>query len=136
VATLRSLPSGLTRHAFGYIPATPPGSRLVPGIIALDRSAQDTIRDVPQTGPAVWLRFTALAPGTQYVEIIEQPAKAAPAIAMGTGLPLTINGVPATARQERNQTTITLAQFGTAVTIRTNMGRDQAVNEVTDLSWR
>lgn len=136
-AELDAIPDGLTKRAYGYIPPANASGGGDNGDIAIvpenpNGTAADLSPYVPKAGPSIWFRYYAAAPGTNYLEVVEQPA--------GTGLPagqaVSIKGTPATLQQQGDQTTVTVTQVGTTVTVSTNMGRDTAINGATSLSWQ
>lgn len=139
-ATPSTIPAALPLHAFGYVPASQPGSKPMKGVVALNRDTLTQLtqaqiaQDMPAQGPAIWLHFTSRDPATSYLDVVEQPA--APGSSAPAGETLSIGDAPATIQQQGDLTMITLVRFGTTVTIRTNMGRDTAVNGAMALTWQ
>ncbi len=136
-AELTTIPTSLTQHAFGYMPASQPRSVGATGIAIVPEQAGAPVpqesQDLPHDGPYVWLRFTAPSPGMGYLEVVERPSTSG--YSLPSGETLSIGGNPAIVEQQGDRTTVTLARLGTTVMIRTNVGRDVAINGAEALNW-
>jgi len=137
MAELVPIPSGLTQSLFTYIPGAQPGSgpgaTIIAGDSSLDTQAthERIMQLASQSTPTLWLYFAS--PQGNAMDIVEQPAPSG--YSLPSGETTTIGSTPAVIQQEGNQTTVTLNQLGTTITLQTNLGRTAAVQAAGGLTW-
>jgi len=137
LAELVPIPSGLTQSLFTYIPGdqpeSGPGATIMAGDSSLATQAtHDRIMQLASQGtPTLWLHFAS--PQGNDMDIVEQPVPSD--YSLPPGETITVGGTLAIIQQEGNQTTVTLSQLGTTITLRTNLGRTAAVQAAGGLTW-
>lgn len=122
------LPANLTVRTFADIPGRQPGgkfgwtaitSNCSPVTDATCPSAASPPTALQTTGtPSVWMLFSAPAPRTDYLQIVEQAADSS---APAPGPVTMVNGTPVTVQQSGAEAVLRLSRAGTAITIRTNL---------------
>jgi len=140
IAQLGYVPSGLTQREYTYMPPTSSPSapqRIV--TVTTDGSpvSEETVTamsQLPADGrSALFLRYRAPGAVASYLEVTQQPLR------IGQSLPagelVAVGTVGAIVVQEGLVTKLFLTEFGTLVTIQTNLGSQEAVQVAQALTW-
>lgn len=130
VVTPGYIPDSLTQREYAYVPPQQSGS--VPtksaigseGIAASARALEATKQLRGDQGGGVWLRF-ASPTGNRFLEVLEQPLR--PGQSLPPGEPVNVSGSQAVIQTRDDQTIVALIRSNVAITVRTNLGRSEAL---------
>ncbi len=140
IAQLGYIRSGLTQREYTYIPPTSSPStpkRILTVTTNGSPVSEETLTAVsrlPADGRgALFLRYSAPGAVANYLEVTQQP------LPIGQSLPagelVAVGAVGAIVVHEGAVTKLFLTEFGTLVTIQTNLGGQEAVQVARALTW-
>jgi hypothetical protein len=140
IAQLGYIPSGLTQREYSYIPPTVSPSTPKRTVTATTNGtpvSEETLRAVSQLAVdgrgALFFRYSAPGAVASYLEVTQQPLR------IGQTLPagelVAAGAVGAIVVHEGVVTKLFVMEFGTLVTIQTNLGGQDAVKVAQALTW-
>ena len=140
IAQLGYIPSGLTHREYAYIPPTVSPStpqRIVTLTTNGSPVSEETLTAVSQLPAdgrgALFLRYSAPGAVASYLEVTQQPLRTEQTLPAGELV--AVGAVGAIVVHEGVVTKLFVMEFGTLVTIQTNLGGQEAVKVAQALTW-
>jgi hypothetical protein len=140
IAQLGYIPLGLTQREYTYVPPTVSPStpqRIVTLTTAGSPVSEETLTAVSQLPAdgrgALFLRYSAPGAVASYLEVTQQPLRIGQSVPAGELV--AVGAVGAIVVHEGAVTRLFLTEFGTLVTIQTNLGGHEAVQVAQGLTW-